>query len=91
MQKRPKFEAIQSATSEIGWKVMALLRPSPVPPINRKDHFQGITDLKLLGCVAATFVDIVHRTLLNVYLGAAGKAASGEGGSTSKWASSPSA
>lgn len=85
MQKRPKFKAIQSAVSEGGWKVVALLRLSPVLPFNLTNYFYGITDLKLLEYVAATFVGIMPGTLLNVYLGAAGKAASGEGASTLEW------
>ena len=85
MQKRPKFKAIQSAVSEGGWKVVALLRLSPVLPFNLQNYFYGITDVKLLEYVPATFVGIMPGTLLYVYLGAAGKAASGEGGSTLKW------
>ncbi|MEJ7685957.1 MAG: TVP38/TMEM64 family protein [Variovorax sp.] len=82
LQERPKFKAIQSAVSEGGWKVVALLRLSPVLPFNLQNYFYGITDLKLLEYVAATFVGIMPGTLLYVYLGAAGKAASGEGAST---------
>jgi len=39
MQKRLKFKAIQSAITEVGWKVTALLRPSPVPPYILQDYF----------------------------------------------------
>jgi len=85
MQKRPKFKAIQSAVSEGGWKVVALLRLSPVLPFNLTNYLYGITDLKLREYVAATFVGIMPGTLLNVYVGAAGKAASGEGTSTLEW------
>jgi len=85
MQERPKFKAIQSAVGEGGWKVVALLRLSPVLPFNLTNYFYGITDLKLLEYVAATFVGIMPGTLLNVYLGAAGKAASGESASTLEW------
>jgi uncharacterized membrane protein YdjX (TVP38/TMEM64 family) len=85
MQDRPKFKAIQSAVSEGGWKVVALLRLSPVLPFNLQNYFYGITDLKLRDYVAATFVGIMPGTLLNVYVGAAGKAASGQGASTLEW------
>lgn len=85
MQKRPKFKAIQSAVSEGGWKVVALLRLSPVLPFNLQNYFYGITDLKFVEYVLATFVGIMPGTLLYVYLGAAGKAASGEGGGALKW------
>ena len=85
LQDRPRFKAIRSAVSEGGWKVVALLRLSPVLPFNLQNYFYGITDLKLPEYVAATFVGIMPGTLLYVYLGAAGKAASGEGVSTLEW------
>ena len=65
--------------------MVALLRLSPLLPFNLQNYFYGITDLKLLEYVAATFFGIMPGTLLYVYLGAAGKAASGEGVSTLKW------
>jgi len=85
MQKQPKFKAIQSAVSEGGWKVVTLLRLSPVLPFNLTNYFYGITDLKLREYVAATFFGIMPGTLLSVYLGAAGKAASGGSASTLEW------
>ncbi|MEO5733905.1 MAG: TVP38/TMEM64 family protein [Rubrivivax sp.] len=85
VSKRPKFKAIKSAVSEGGWKVVALLRLSPVLPFNLQNYFYGITDIKLWQYVPATFVGIMPGTLLYVYLGAAGKAASGDGGGALKW------
>lgn len=85
MKKRPKFKAIRSAVSDGGWKVVALLRLSPVLPFNLQNYFYGVTDLKLAEYVPATLVGIMPGTLLYVYLGAAGKVASGSGGSTLKW------
>jgi len=85
IQDRPKFKAIQSAVGEGGWKVVAMLRLSPVLPFNLQNYFYGVTDLKLRDYVAATFVGIMPGTLVNVYVGAAGKAASGEGASTLEW------
>jgi len=85
IQDRPKFKAIQSAVGEGGWKVVAMLRLSPVLPFNLQNYFYGVTDLKLREYVAATFVGIMPGTLVNVYVGAAGKAASGEGASTLEW------
>ena len=85
MQDWPKFKAIRSAVGEGGWKVVALLRLSPVLPFNLQNYFYGITDLKLREYVVATFFGIMPGTLLNVYVGAIGKAASGDDGSTLKW------
>jgi uncharacterized membrane protein YdjX (TVP38/TMEM64 family) len=83
--KRPKFKAVKQAVSEGGWKIVGLLRLSPLVPFNLQNYFYGITDVKLVQYVPATFVGIMPGTLLYVYLGAAGKAASGEGGGRLQW------
>ena len=85
VSERPKFKAVNKAVSEGGWKVVGLLRLSPVLPFNLQNYFYGITDLKFWPYAAATFVGIMPGTLLYVYLGAAGKAASGDGGGALKW------
>lgn len=83
--KRPKFKAVKAAVSEGGWKVVALLRLSPVLPFNLQNYFYGVTDVTLAQYAPATFFGIMPGTLLYVYLGAAGKAASGEGGGPLQW------
>lgn len=83
--RRPNFKAVNAAVSEEGWKIVGLLRLSPLVPFSLQNYFYGITDLKLAQYVPATFVGIMPGTLLYVYLGAAGKAASGEGASPLQW------
>lgn len=83
--RRPRFNAVNAAVSEGGWKVVGLLRLSPVLPFNLQNYFYGITDVKLAHYVPATFVGIMPGTLLYVYLGAVGKVASGEGGGPLQW------
>lgn len=83
--KRPKFKAMNAAVSEAGWKIVGLLRLSPLVPFNLQNYFYGITNVKLVQYVPATFVGIMPGTLLYVYLGAAGKAASEQGGGRLKW------
>jgi uncharacterized membrane protein YdjX (TVP38/TMEM64 family) len=85
VQKHPKLRAANEAISEEGWKVVLLLRLSPVLPFNVQNYAYGITDVKLRHYVPATFFGILPGTLLYVYLGAAGQAAAGDGGSTLKW------
>jgi len=82
---RPKLRAVNAAVSEGGWKVVGLLRLSPVLPFNLQNYFYGITDIKLAQYVPATFFGIMPGTLLYVYLGAAGKAASGDDGGPLQW------
>ncbi len=82
---RPKFKAVNAAVSEGGWRVVGLLRLSPVLPFNLQNYLYGITNVTLGQYVAATFFGIMPGTLLYVYLGAAGKAASGNGADPLQW------
>ena len=85
VETRPRFKAVNVAVSKEGWKIVALLRLSPWVPFNLQNYFYGITDIKLLHYVPATFVGIMPGTMLYVYLGAAGTAASGEGHGPLEW------
>lgn len=82
---RPKFRAVNAAVSEGGWKVVGLLRLSPALPFSLQNYFYGVTDVTLAHYVPATLFGIMPGTLLYVYLGAAGQAASGEGGGPLQW------
>nr|MBA3732471.1 TVP38/TMEM64 family protein [Gammaproteobacteria bacterium] len=86
-EQRPKFKAIDQAVTEDGWKVVMLLRLSPLVPFNLQNYFFGVTDIKFWHYVAATFVGIMPGTALYVYLGAIGAAAGGGGaqGGILKW------
>lgn len=87
VEERPKFKAVGEAVSEDGWKIVGLLRLSPLVPFNLQNYFFGVTDVGLLPYVTATFFGIMPGTLLYVYLGTLGKAvAGGEGGGAGQWA-----
>lgn len=87
VSRQPRFEAVRSAVGEGGWKIIGLLRLSPVLPFNLQNYFYGITDVSLAHYVPATFFGIMPGTLLYVYLGSAGKLAAGSGGDgVLKWA-----
>ncbi|MDQ6923476.1 MAG: TVP38/TMEM64 family protein [Pseudomonadota bacterium] len=85
VENRPRFKAVNEAVSKEGWKIVALLRLSPLVPFNLQNYFYGITDIKLLHYVPATFVGIMPGTMLYVYLGAAGTTASGEEHGPLEW------
>lgn len=86
-EQSPRFKAVDQAVTEDGWKVVMLLRLSPVVPFNLQNYFFGVTDIKFWHYVAATFVGIMPGTALYVYLGAIGAAAGGAGsqGGALKW------
>lgn len=82
------FQAIDRAISARGWRVVGLLRLSPVVPFNLQNYLYGITGIRFMHYVAATFVGMMPGTLMYVYFGAAGMAAVGgerSGGGALKW------
>lgn len=78
---RPRFAAVDRAIGEQGWKIVALLRLSPVFPFSLQNYLYGITAIRFFPCVVASAVFIVPGTFLYVYLGfAGGEAAVAAGG-----------
>jgi len=74
-----KFAAIDEAIGKQGWKIVGLLRLSPLIPFNASNYFYGITKVGFWPYVLATAGGMLPGTLLYVYLGAAGKAGLGGG------------
>jgi len=81
--KRPKFKAVDEAVTEEGWKIVALMRLSPLVPFNLQNYLFGVTDIAFTRYLAATFVGIMPGSLLYVYLGSLGQQSGS--GSTGKW------
>jgi uncharacterized membrane protein YdjX (TVP38/TMEM64 family) len=73
----PRFAAIDAAIREEGWKVVALLRLSPLVPFSLSNYLYGLTPVALGPYALASFVGMLPGTVLYVYLGAAGGAAAG--------------
>ncbi len=82
-----KFAAIDSAIGEQGWKVVGLLRLSPLIPFNLSNYFYGVTAVGFVPYLLASAIGMLPGTLLYAYLGGAGKAglSGGGGGSTLKY------
>lgn len=82
-----RFAAIDQAVGEQGWKIVGLLRLSPIVPFNLSNYFYGVTAVGFWPYVLASAVGMLPGTLLYAYLGGAGKAGlGGEGGqSPLKW------
>lgn len=74
------FKALDSAVAKEGWKVVALLRVSPVIPSGLKSYFLGLTRVRFAHYAAASAAGMFPATLLKVYIGAAGWGAISEGG-----------
>lgn len=74
-----KFKAIDGAIGKQGWKIIGLLRLSPLIPFNASNYFYGVTAIGFWPYVLASAAGMLPGTLLYVYLGAAGQAGLGGG------------
>src|SRR6266852_7060980 len=71
--KNPRFKAIDDAVGKNGWKIIGLLRLSPLIPFNLSNYFYGITSVSFAAYVAVSAVGMIPGTLLYAYLGAIGQ------------------
>ncbi len=83
-RKNEKFAAVDKAIGRNGWKVVGLLRLSPLIPFSLSNYLYGLTSVRFLPYLAASWVGMLPGSLLYVYLGAAGKSV-GERGERSPW------
>lgn len=85
-EQNAKFNAIDQAIGEQGWKIVGLLRLSPALPFSLSNYLYGLTAVRFVPYVLATWIGTFPGTLMYVYLGAIGKAgletASSSGGSS---------
>jgi len=80
----PKFAAMDEAIGKEGWKMVVLLRLSPLLPFNLSNYLYGVTKISFWPYLTASWVGMLPGTFLYVYLGAAGKEAS-DGSSSEPW------
>ena len=74
VRKNRRFGAIDDAIGQEGWKIVGLLRLSPLIPFNVSNYFYGVTSIGFWPYLLASFVGILPGTLLYAYLGAIGQA-----------------
>jgi uncharacterized membrane protein YdjX (TVP38/TMEM64 family) len=74
IEARRDIAAIDRAIAAEGWKIVLLLRLSPVVPFNLQNYLFGITAVKFGPYVAATLVGIAPATTVFVTIGALGYA-----------------
>ena len=73
-QKNRKFGAIDKAIGDEGWKIVGLLRLSPLIPFNVSNYFYGLTSIGFWPYLIASCVGMLPGVLLYAYLGAIGQA-----------------
>jgi uncharacterized membrane protein YdjX (TVP38/TMEM64 family) len=81
----PKFAAMDKAIADRGWKVVALLRLSPLIPFNLSNYLYGVTKIGFWPYLAASWAGMLPGTFLYVYLGAAGREATRGEANVWKW------
>lgn len=80
----PRFSAIDRAISEGGWKVIALLRLSPLVPFSIGNYLFGLTGIRFVPYVLASWIAMLPGTFMYVYFGYLGRVAAA-GGERGPW------
>lgn len=73
-QQNKRFGAIDQAVGEQGWKIVGLLRLSPLIPFNVSNYFYGLTSISFWPYLLVSCIGMFPGTLLYAYLGAIGQA-----------------
>lgn len=74
-EARPRLRAVDRAIGREGWRIVALLRLSPVVPFSLQNWALGGTPVSFRAYLPATFFGIMPGTLLYVWIGSLGAAA----------------
>jgi uncharacterized membrane protein YdjX (TVP38/TMEM64 family) len=68
-----RFKAFEKSVSGDGWKVVALLRLSPMFTSGMKSYFFGLTHVRLGTYAGASLLGMLPGLALKVFIGAAGR------------------
>lgn len=69
-----RFAVVDRAVAREGWKIVFMLRLSPVFPYNALNYLLGLTGISFWRYFAASAIGMLPGTLLYVYIGYAGRA-----------------
>jgi uncharacterized membrane protein YdjX (TVP38/TMEM64 family) len=72
-----RFAAVDRAIATKGWRIVFLLRLSPLVPYAFSNYFYGVTAIRFWPYVLSSWIGMLPITVLYVSLGAAGKVAVG--------------
>lgn len=84
-RRHRRFAALDGAVEQGNWKVVALLRFSPIVPFGLSNYMYGLSKMKFAPYIAATALGMLPGTFLYVYLGTAGRGL-GQGWGPWHWA-----
>jgi len=74
ISKDPRLQSLNQAVSDEGWRVVGLMRLSPLIPYGVQNYLFSITQIRFLPFVLATLIGIMPATALYVYIGSLGQA-----------------
>ncbi|MDJ0625003.1 MAG: TVP38/TMEM64 family protein [Candidatus Caenarcaniphilales bacterium] len=68
-EKNSTFQAINNAVAEEGWKIVSLIRLSPLFPFNLSNYLLGLTKVNLRDYFFGSWIGMIPGTIMYVYLG----------------------
>ena len=74
LSNKPRLQALNRAVSEEGWRVVGLMRLSPIIPYGIQNYLFSVTHIGFWPYVLATLFGIMPATALYVYVGSLGQA-----------------
>jgi uncharacterized membrane protein YdjX (TVP38/TMEM64 family) len=80
VRKHRLFKCFDEAVGKDGWRIVALLRMSPVLSSGMKSYFFGLTCVKPDAYMTGTMLGMLPGLLLKVWVGSAGRDAMTRGG-----------
>ncbi len=69
LEGKPRFGAIDRAIAKEGWKIVGLVRLSPIFPFNLLNYGLGVTQVSLRDYCLASWIGMMPGTVMYVYLG----------------------
>ena len=90
-ERHPRFRAVDAAISDGGWKVVAMLRLTPVVPFSISNYLFGLTAIRFVPYVLASWLFMLPGGFMYVYFGHVGRAGlavasgAGPGSGTLTW------
>lgn len=86
IEANPKFNAIDEAVAREGWKIVGLVRLSPVFPFNLLNYAFGVTRVSLRDYFWASWIGMIPGTVMYVYIGSLGRnLAAGRSRTPAEW------
>jgi uncharacterized membrane protein YdjX (TVP38/TMEM64 family) len=85
IENQPKFKAVDAATGQEGWKIVGLTRLSPIFPFVFLNYAFSVTQVSLKDYILASWIGMMPGTIMYVYLGSIGKAATGGSKTPGEW------